>query len=139
MSGFLDPDLVRAGLSELQCVETLDDVAGAISNDRLSVSALEMNWYMRHQLLCDSDWAGMGHSVEIRVPFVDVDLLRAVAPLLASERPPSKRDMAAAASDFASPQLLQRRKTGFQVPVRDFFNCHACRTLIQLPLPWSSS
>ena len=75
---------------------------------------------MRHQLLCDSDWAGMGHSVEIRVPFVDVDLLRAVAPLLASEHPPSKRDMAAAASDFASPQLLQRRKTGFQVPVRDW-------------------
>ena len=116
----LDPDLVRAGWQELQTLLRLEETIDGISNPRLKVSALEMNWYMRHQLLRDSDWAGMGQSVEIRVPFVDVDLLRSLAPLLASKHPPSKRDMAASASDLITPQMLQRGKTGFQVPVREW-------------------
>jgi asparagine synthetase B (glutamine-hydrolysing) len=79
-----------------------------------------MNWYMRNQLLRDADWAGMAHSVEIRVPFVDVDLLRALAPLLASDDPPSKQDMARAVTPKMSAALLHRPKTGFQVPVREW-------------------
>ena len=39
---------------------------------------------MRHQLLRDADWAGMAHGVEIRVPLVDVALLKSVAPSFAS-------------------------------------------------------
>src|SRR5437762_7798354 len=79
-----------------------------------------MSWYMRHQLLRDSDWAGMGHSVEIRVPFVDVDLLRTIAPLLASKDAPMKREMAASASNLVTSEILERPKTGFQIPVRDW-------------------
>jgi asparagine synthase (glutamine-hydrolysing) len=116
----LDPELVRAGWDELQTLLRLEQTVDGIENPRLRISALEMNWYMRHQLLRDSDWAGMGQSVEIRVPFVDVDLVRALAPLLGSKNPPSKRDMAAAVSDFVTPEMLQRPKTGFQVPVRNW-------------------
>src|SRR5438477_2479845 len=116
----LDPELVREGWAELQTLLRLDETLDGIRNPRLKVSALEMNWYMRNQLLRDSDWAGMGHSVEIRVPFVDVDLLRAIAPLLASKQPPTKRDMAAVATPLITSEMLERRKTGFQVPVRDW-------------------
>src|SRR5438067_10309890 len=116
----LDPELVREGWAELQTLLRLDETLDGIKNPRLKVSALEMNWYMRNQLLRDSDWAGMGHSVEIRVPFVDVDLLRAIAPLLASKQPPTKRDMAAAATPLITSEMLERRKTGFQVPVREW-------------------
>jgi asparagine synthase (glutamine-hydrolysing) len=116
----LDPDMVRAGWQELQTLLRLDETLDGIQNQRLKISALEMSWYMRHQLLRDSDWAGMGHSVEIRVPFVDVDLLRGIAPLLASKHAPSKRDMAAAASPLVTSEILNRRKTGFQIPVRDW-------------------
>jgi len=35
-----------------------------------------MVWYMRQQLLRDADWADMAHSLEIRVPLVDLELLR---------------------------------------------------------------
>jgi len=116
----LDPEMVRAGWAELQTLLRLDETLDGIKNPRLKVSALEMNWYMRNQLLRDSDWAGMGHSVEIRVPFVDVDLLRTIAPLLASKHPPSKRDMAqSAVSQFPS-SILDRPKTGFRIPVRDW-------------------
>src|SRR5438067_1845265 len=114
----LDPELVREGWAELQTLLRLDETLDGIKNPRLKVSALEMNWYMRNQLLRDSDWAGMGHSVEIRVPFVDVDLLCTIAPLLASKQPPSKREMAAAATPLITAEMLDRRKTGFQVPVR---------------------
>src|SRR5439155_24177766 len=98
----------------------LDETVDGIRTPRLRVSALEMSWYMRNQLLRDSDWAGMGHSVEIRVPFVDVDLLRSIAPLLASENPPSKRDMAQSAISQLPSSVLDRPKTGFQVPVREW-------------------
>ena len=77
----LDPEMVRDGWAELQTLLRLDETLDGIQNPRLKVSALEMNWYMRNQLLRDSDWAGMGHSVEIRVPFVDVDLLATIAPV----------------------------------------------------------
>ena len=116
----LDPELVREGWAELQTLLRLDETLDGIKNPRLKVSALEMSWYMRNQLLRDSDWAGMGHSVEIRVPFVDVDLLRAIAPLLASKQPPTKRDMAAVATPLITSEMLERRKTGFQVPVREW-------------------
>jgi asparagine synthase (glutamine-hydrolysing) len=116
----LEPEIVKAGWAELQTLLRLDETLDGIESPRLKVSALEMSWYMRNQLLRDSDWAGMGHSVEIRVPFVDVDLLRSIAPSLASKDPPSKRDMAATASPLITPEMLGRRKTGFQVPVRDW-------------------
>src|SRR5206468_1522155 len=68
----------------------------------------------------DSDWAGMGHSVEIRVPFVDVDLLKKLAPLLVQSNPPTKRDVARSLSSKLPASILSRPKTGFSVPVREW-------------------
>ena len=46
------------------------------------VAALESSLYMRNQLLRDTDWASMAHSLEVRTPLVDASLLRQIAPLL---------------------------------------------------------
>jgi asparagine synthase (glutamine-hydrolysing) len=116
----LDPDLVRAGWAELQTLVRLDETLDGIRNSRLKISALELQWYMRHQLLRDSDWAGMAHSLEIRVPFVDVEFVKQIAPMLARVEAPCKRDMATAASSLMTPEILDRRKTGFQIPVREW-------------------
>jgi asparagine synthase (glutamine-hydrolysing) len=43
------------------------------------VAVLESSIYVRNQLLRDTDWASTAHSVEIRVPLIDVSLLRNVA------------------------------------------------------------
>jgi asparagine synthase (glutamine-hydrolysing) len=120
LPAFLDPDLVRAGWTELQTVARLDETVRGISSPRAKVSALEMNWYMRNQLLRDSDWAGMAHSLEIRVPLVDTVLLKSLSPALNSLQPPTKRDMADAPAQKLPNEILQRPKTGFQVPVRDW-------------------
>jgi asparagine synthase (glutamine-hydrolysing) len=75
---------------------------------------------MRNQLLRDSDWAGMANSLEIRTPLVDIDLLRNLCPLLASDTPPTKRDMASAPRRQLSDAIVNRPKTCFQIPVRDW-------------------
>ena len=120
MADLLPPEMARDGLAELATVDRLErDIAG-LDSPRLKVTALEIAWYMRNQLLRDSDWAGMAHSLEIRVPFVDVELLARLAPLLASETPPSKGDMADTCQTPLPSEIRHRAKTGFVVPVREW-------------------
>jgi asparagine synthase (glutamine-hydrolysing) len=116
----IDPDLAREGWRELALVEALERTIAGIHSPRLRVTALETAWYMRNQLLRDADWAGMAHSVEIRVPLVDWKLLTTIAPLLAGAAPPGKRDMAAAPKRRLPPAVLDRPKTGFMVPVHEW-------------------
>jgi asparagine synthase (glutamine-hydrolysing) len=116
----LEPGLVEDGWRRLNTLGQLSGICDSLESERLKVCALELAWYMRHQLLRDSDWAGMGHSLEIRVPMVDVQLLREIAPLLASSTPPSKHDMASAPAVPLPDALMSRPKTGFTVPVREW-------------------
>jgi asparagine synthase (glutamine-hydrolysing) len=74
---------------------------------------------MRNQLLRDTDWAGMAHSLEIRVPLADVELIRRIAPLLTGAFP-DKQDMARTPRVPLPTTILNRRKTGFSVPVREW-------------------
>jgi len=116
----LVPELVKDGWGALQCRAQLDATIAGIPQDRLAISALEMSWYMRQQLLGDSDWASMAHSLELRVPFLDVPLLRAVAPWLAAHPGLSKPAVAAALAPALPQAVLRKPKTGFSVPVRDW-------------------
>jgi asparagine synthase (glutamine-hydrolysing) len=116
----LDPDMVREGLAALALRERLKDSVDGLASPRLRVTALESAWYMRNQLLRDADWAGMAHSLEIRTPLVDVDLLRAVAPMLAGKTPAGKRDMALTPLNRLPDNVLDRPKTGFSIPVREW-------------------
>ena len=115
----LDPDLVRVGWRTLEPMIRLDATVKDIACDRLRVAALEMTWYMRNQLLRDSDWAGMAHSLEIRVPLVDLDLLREVVPMVAANQA-GKQDMARTPASPLPEAILKRQKTGFSVPIRDW-------------------
>jgi asparagine synthase (glutamine-hydrolysing) len=60
----------------------------------------------------------MAHSLEIRVPLVDIVLLRQVAPLLASRHRPTKLDMAGTLATPLPGEVLNRPKSGFLVPVQ---------------------
>jgi asparagine synthase (glutamine-hydrolysing) len=120
LPAFLDPDLVREGWRRLNTFNQLGGLCDSLESPRLKVSAMELCWYMRHQLLRDSDWAGMAHSVEIRVPFIDVDLLKKLAPLLARSHPLTKRDMIHALRSKLPEAILSRPKTGFSIPVREW-------------------
>jgi asparagine synthase (glutamine-hydrolysing) len=72
---------------------------------------------MRNHLLRDADWAGMAHSIEIRVPYVDPFFLAALPPGDVLARMDAKR----AVADVPQPPLPEvsraRPKTGFTTPV----------------------
>ena len=116
----LDQDMARQGWRDLHSRSALQATTAGISKDRLAISALEMSWYMRHQLLRDTDWASMAQSLEVRVPFLDVPLLRAAAPWLAAHPGLTKSAIFQELAPQLPRALLHKPKTGFSVPVRDW-------------------
>jgi asparagine synthase (glutamine-hydrolysing) len=115
----LDRDTVREGLAALQPLAMIEAaMTPTPASDFAKVAALESSLYMRNQLLRDTDWASMAHSLEVRVPLVDATLLESIAPLTTQVSPKAFPKAALAASPQLSlPQaVLQRTKTGFGVP-----------------------
>lgn len=123
----LDPDLVREGLRRLKPVAALNALLEPDpGSDTARVCALESAHYMRNQLLRDADWAGMAHGIEIRVPLVDIVLLRRLAPFLPRLSPGAGKAALAAAPQMALPAgVLERAKTGFGVPTEAWMNAAA--------------
>jgi asparagine synthase (glutamine-hydrolysing) len=81
---------------------------------------------MRNQLLRDTDWAGMAHSLEIRVPLVDFRLLAALAPAIPVLTPGAGKIALAKAPTVPLPdEILTRAKTGFGVPTSGWMNSAA--------------
>jgi len=116
----MDPDMAAAGWAELAPQLHLGHTADGHKKDRAAISALELSWYMRGQLLRDADWAGMAHSLEIRTPLVDVELFGALAPLIAGDHPPTKSDLVNTPNVRLPRDVRVRPKTGFAIPVREW-------------------
>ena len=91
--------------------------------DYARIAALEAANYLRNQLLRDSDWASMAHSLELRTPLVDFHLLRDLAPVLVAPRPPGlagKRALALAPRPPLPEAVIDRPKSGFFLPMGDW-------------------
>ena len=115
LPAFLDRELVQLGLEGLAPLDALAETVDGIEPGRRSVIALETAWYMGNQLLRDADWAGMAHSLEIRTPLVDSVFFQQVAGSGAT-----KRDFATTPRRPLPAELLDRPKTGFLLPVREW-------------------
>lgn len=86
--------------------------------DLYRVSLLESSLYMRNQLLRDSDWAGMAHSLEIRLPLVDAEVSRQLAARIADFADGRGKHILATSPSKPLPSaIVDRKKTGFGVPV----------------------
>lgn len=114
----LDPDLAREGWRALDTRAMLGRTIEPLGIDRFRVSALETTWYMRNQLLRDTDWTSMTHGLEVRVPFVDVELWRSAGSLVARAPDGDKQAMSRAPRSALPAEIVARRKTGFSTPVR---------------------
>ena len=122
LPGLIGSEMAHEGWERLQTIPKLRATRRGVHADTSIVSCLELAWYMRGQLLRDVDWAGMAHSIEIRVPFVDVEVLRAAAPLAAAGALRSKREVAALPTLGLPAEVADRPKTGFLVPVRQWID-----------------
>ncbi len=120
IAAILGDEVASDGLRRLDSLTQLQSAFAGIETPRLRVSALEMQWYMRNQLLRDADWAGMAQSIEIRVPFVDTVFVRRAASVFASYPQITKAQVAQAVASRLPSTVLNRPKTGFTVPVREW-------------------
>ena len=119
LHGILSPAMIEQGWHDLNLWDRLNEDINDLKDSHFIISALEQQWYMRNQLLRDTDWAGMAHSVEIRVPLVDAELLKSVTRLFPYH--PTKKAMASCLDKPLPANILHRKKTGFNVPIREWF------------------
>ncbi len=90
-----------------------------LANDYQKLAALELQVYMRHQLLRDADVFSMANSVELRVPFLDLALLRtalAIEPRHHFENGKGKRITWQILRELTKNSVSRRRKMGFTFP-----------------------
>jgi len=82
------------------------------------VSALELRQYMLSQLLRDTDAVSMRHSLEVRTPLVDRELLERACriPPPLRHAGPAKRRLREAPTPPVPEALWNRRKQGFTLP-----------------------
>jgi asparagine synthase (glutamine-hydrolysing) len=123
----LDSETVREGLERLQPEQLIGRAMTPDPGlDNARVGALESSLYMRNQLLRDSDWASMAHSLELRVPFVDWPTLHRVAAVSGRlGKRAGKTALANSPSLPLPPEVLQRGRTGFTVPVARWIGVEA--------------
>jgi asparagine synthase (glutamine-hydrolysing) len=123
--GLFRPDELAALLGEQRAREALEALGGFASSgaarardDVASVGLLESTLYLRNQLLRDSDWASMAHSLELRTPLCDVPLLESLVPFLGQfSRGAGKRLLARSPQRPLGDETIGRTKTGFGVPM----------------------
>lgn len=87
-----------------------------------AVAWLESSSYMGQQLLRDSDTFAMAHGLELRLPFVDAQLLRELSPIPAKIRlAPGKQLLQAAVPELAR-AIPAEAKRGFAFPFGVWFD-----------------
>lgn len=118
LEALMDSETAREGLHRLAPVQYIDSHLHPDPGDAFArVATLESSLYLRNQLLRDTDWASMDHSLEVRTPLVDAELLRSVAPLMVGRNGKEGKAALATSPNTPLPEvLLHRPKTGFTVP-----------------------
>ena len=112
----MDRDVLRIGLERLGPNFGVSDPEPVTPFGK--VATLETSLYMRNQLLRDTDWASMAHSLEVRVPLVDATLLEVTARAMTAPGAVMGKGPLARAPKLPLPDAItSRAKTGFSTPV----------------------
>lgn len=142
----LGEERTRIGLRRLKPMQHIEALLRPAPRHSFGkVSSLESGLYMRNQLLRDTDWASMAHSIEVRVPFVDICLLRQVAQIAAQPAARLTKQVLAGGPSLPLPAaVLNRPKTGFGTPLhmwlkeaRRFGKWQAVPKLAAEQCPWA--
>jgi len=105
---------------------------------KLALAQTESTMYLRNQLLRDSDWASMHHSVELRTPLVDAWLLQSLKPFLTAFPHFPKKTLLATSPSKPLPDIIRKRpKTGFFIPVYQWMQEVTCNSQDLKPIAWA--
>lgn len=98
-----------------------------------AASFMELNMYMQNQLLRDADVMSMAHGLEVRVPFLDDEVMK---PLMAMEEnikyagPNPKQLVIDSFKDMLPEEIWNRKKMGFSFPFAQWMKSnHAVQQL----------
>lgn len=117
LPGLISVEQARIGLERLGGSPPGIRATEAI-NPEGAVCMLDSTLYLRNQLLRDSDWTSMAHSLELRTPLVDaavIEGLNTVHTYFADRA--GKRLLAESPTDPLPESIINRPKTGFVVPM----------------------
>jgi asparagine synthase (glutamine-hydrolysing) len=119
LESVIDAEFVQRGLRRLDPLGYIKSAMKPRPRTAFGkVAVLESSLYMRNQLLRDTDWASMAHSLEVRVPLVDAELLRRVAPSAVKSGSLPKRLLGNSPRSPLPAPVIERRKTGFGTPIQ---------------------
>jgi asparagine synthase (glutamine-hydrolysing) len=122
LAALMRADIARDGLARLGGSPPAMIQADA-RDGAAAVGLLESTLYLRNQLLRDSDWASMGHSLELRTPLVDAKLLETLGPLVSGFAGGAGKAMLAQSPKKPLPDLVVNRpKTGFSLPMASWLS-----------------
>jgi asparagine synthase (glutamine-hydrolysing) len=100
----------------------LDEEGGRTLPLLSQVSLLELSTYLHSVLLRDADQMSMAHALEVRVPFLDHDLVEFVLGVPDAEKFPStpKRLLVESLGELLPREVVDRPKMGFTLPWADW-------------------
>jgi asparagine synthase (glutamine-hydrolysing) len=86
------------------------------------ISVAEISTYMQNVLLRDTDQMSMAHALEVRVPFLDHELVELVLQIPDAIKYPHspKQLLVESLGDLIPPEIVHRRKMGFNLPFREW-------------------
>jgi asparagine synthase (glutamine-hydrolysing) len=121
LESVIGTETTRLGLRRLKPMAWIkDQIRPEPKASFCKVAALESSIYMRNQLLRDTDWASMAHSLEVRVPLVDAKLLRDLASVTLKQVSQPKRLLANSPRVKLPSKVINRGKTGFTTPIQQW-------------------
>ncbi|MEM6883568.1 MAG: asparagine synthase (glutamine-hydrolyzing) [Verrucomicrobiota bacterium] len=86
------------------------------------ISIFEVQHYLNHQLLRDTDNYSMSHGLEIRVPFLDVPLWQTLCSLQPKHRFEASKYLMQRAFPELPDMLFKQQKRGFGLPWNDWIS-----------------
>lgn len=115
------PDTMNALAAPESSREYLSTLLHPVETDMLAqLARLELTGYMTHTLLRDTDAMSMAHSLEVRVPLIDhrlVEFATRIPIALKLRDGRSKWIFIQALRDILPPEVIERPKRGFEMPV----------------------
>ena len=104
--------------------EALEEMRGSKSTSRSAgVNYIEFKRYLHDQLLRDTDVFGMAHSIEVRVPYLDDEVVSLAARLPGELKMSAKMNkplLVAAIGDAMIEEAARRPKRGFSFPMANW-------------------
>ncbi|CAN5373789.1 asparagine synthase (glutamine-hydrolyzing) [soil metagenome] len=113
----IEVDLLLTGMAEGLSAAT----SRLLPTER--VSYFERNMYMQNQLLKDTDYMSMWHGLEVRVPFLDrelIELVYSIHPDIRYSKVLPKRLLIDAFGDQLPEEIWKRPKQGFSFPFEEW-------------------